>query len=79
MSLWFGAGLVPEQKIQRATNEAAECSGRPAARLFQGPEEDEAPGGKTGGSRHFGTWGLRLLWRYEIKRVIIYAVATNTN
>lgn len=57
------AGLVPEQEIQRATDEAAERSGSPAARLLQGPKEDEAPGRQAGGSGHFGTRGLRLLRR----------------
>lgn len=49
-SLRFVAGLVPEQKIQRATNEAAERSGGPAARLFQGPEKNEIARRQAGGS-----------------------------
>lgn len=66
MELWCIPGLVPEQKIQRATNETAECSGGPSARLLQGPEEDEAPGRQTGGCWYFGTWGLWLLWRWDM-------------
>lgn len=62
-SLRFHAGVVPEQKIQRATDETAERSRGPAARLLPGSEEDEDPGGATGRSRHSGTRRLRLLRR----------------
>lgn len=57
------AGLVPEQEVQRAADEAAERSGGPAARLLPGPEEDAASRGQAGGPRHSGTGGLRVLRR----------------
>lgn len=59
----FDAGLVPEPTVQREADEAAECSGRTAARLLQGPEEDEAPGRPAGGPGHSRTRGLRILRR----------------
>lgn len=62
-SLCSRAGVVPEQKIERATNETAERPRGPAARLLQGSKEDEDPWGATGGSRHSGSWCLRLLRR----------------
>lgn len=62
-SLCSDAGVVPEQKIERATNETAERPRGPAARLLQGSKEDEDPWGATGGSRHSGTRCLRLLRR----------------
>lgn len=60
----FFLGLVPEQKIQRETDEAAERPRGPAARLLQGSEENEAPGRQAGGSGHPGTWSVRLLRRW---------------
>lgn len=63
LSLCVILGLVPEQKVQRTANEAAECTGGPAACLLQRAKEDEAPGGQAGGSRHSGAWSLWLLWR----------------
>lgn len=53
-------GLVPKPEVQRETHEAAEHSGRPEARVFPRPEEDESAGREAGGRR---AWALLLLWR----------------
>lgn len=57
------AGLVPEPTVQREADEAAERPRRTAARLLQGPEEDEAPGRPAGGPGHSRTRGLWILRR----------------
>lgn len=70
----FDAGLVPEQTVQREADEAAECAGCTAARLLQGPQEDEAPGRQAGGSGHLRTRGLRILRRYDWTPFLLFCI-----